>query len=107
VARISLEPAVTCERAGCRFGRGGGDHSNIHRIPAPRLMAIDARSTSAKVKRARFAFTVTPSLSVFAPGPATGLSCVEVDPRSLALRLHLAMDLPWTAIERRAIQPTL
>ena len=36
-----------------------------------------------------------------APGPAAGRSCIIADPRSLALRLHLAMDLPWTAMERR------
>lgn len=56
-ARISSEPAVTCERAGFRFGRRGDGQSNHHRIPAPRLMAIVARSVSAVVKRARFAFT--------------------------------------------------
>jgi hypothetical protein len=63
-ARISSEPAVACERAGCRFGRRGDGHSNHHRIPAPRLMAMVARSMSAVVKRARFAFTKTPSSAV-------------------------------------------
>ena len=29
-----------------------------HRIPAPTVRAIDARSISAQVKRARFAFTI-------------------------------------------------
>ena len=100
-ARISSEPAVACERAGCRFGRRDIGHSNHHRIPAPRLMAIVARSMSADVKRARFAFTKisfkcgTAHL-VRRPG---GLASA-FDPRSLALRLHLTMDLPWTAIER-------
>ena len=31
----------------------------------------------------------------------------SIDPRSLALRLHLAMDLPWTVTERRTTSSTL
>jgi hypothetical protein len=47
-----------------------------HRIPAPTVRAIDARSISAQVKRARFAFTIGfPFQRVrFALGPAAGRS---------------------------------
>jgi hypothetical protein len=60
---------VTRERAARRFSRRGGHHghhniSAYHRMPAPRLMAITARRASAVVKRARFAFTMTPSCAV-------------------------------------------
>ena len=35
-------------------------HGQFHRMPAPRLSAIVARSAMAVVKRARFAFTLFP-----------------------------------------------
>src|SRR5437764_10918524 len=35
-------------------------HGQPHRTPAPRLRAINARNATAEVKRARFAFTISP-----------------------------------------------
>jgi hypothetical protein len=72
--RAGSTPAVTglddqgraCERHQCQDDPDGlsledslhGHQS--HRIPAPTVRAIDARSISAQVKRARFAFTDIP-----------------------------------------------
>ena len=105
--RAGSTPAVTglddqgraCERHQCQDDPDGlsledslhGHQS--HRIPAPTVRAIDARSISAQVKRARFAFTVVP----FQKGlvrPWIGGRAVSV--RSLALRPRLAAGLPWT-----------
>jgi hypothetical protein len=50
-------------------------HGTYQRIQAPADRAIAARSETAQVKRARFAFTLTPSESVACPAtPATGRS---------------------------------
>src|SRR5215210_4555262 len=56
------EPAMPRDGAG--FRRCGPDGHQSHLIPAPRLKAMEARSMTAVVKRARFAFTMTPLLSV-------------------------------------------
>ena len=42
-------------------GRDVCRHGQFHRIPAPTVRAMLARSVSAQVKRARFAFTCSPS----------------------------------------------
>ena len=69
---LESEPAVAgldhqsgaCERHECKDDSDGlsledGLHGyQSHRIPAPTVRAIDARSMSAQVKRARFAFTI-------------------------------------------------
>ena len=53
-----------CEHQECKdapdgLGPEDGLHGyQSHRIPAPTVRAIDARSISAQVKRARFAFTI-------------------------------------------------
>jgi hypothetical protein len=90
-----------CERHQCQDDPDGlsledslhGHQS--HRIPAPTVRAIDARSISAQVKRARFAFTVVP-LPTGLVRPCIGGRAVSV--RSLALRPRLAAGLPWTIV---------
>src|SRR3990172_10196998 len=73
-----------------------------HRIPAPTVRAMLAMSSRAQVKRARFAFTMSPSFE----GPvalwsATGLS----QKRSLALRPRLATGLPWAILRTEGLLP--
>jgi hypothetical protein len=69
-------------------------------------MAIVARSDTAKVKRARFAFTgtylVVVRLSIITGGRAVSRG------RSLALRRRLTTGLPWTmAIEWNDLRSVL
>jgi hypothetical protein len=101
---VTSEPAVSRERSshrpqaigGARIREAVSSHRGYQRIPAPRLRAIDARSVTARVKRARFAFTIAllEMNSTAAPDRQPGGLALRA--RSLALRPRLATGLPWT-----------
>jgi hypothetical protein len=85
-------------------GRTDDGSNDYQRQPAASVMAIDARSAMARVKRARFAFTISVphrngcEASIRQPG---GLE--PGGRRSLALRPRLTTGLPWTDGERGTV----
>src|SRR5260221_13735566 len=90
-----------CVRAGVDgCGHEHGVHDYDHLTPAPSVSAIVARSDNARVKRARIAFTTPPHM-VGLVSMTSGNRAVFRG-RSLALRRHLAMGLPWTVGSRGA-----
>ena len=75
-------------------------HGYDHRIPAPTVRAMALSSMMARVKRARFAFTGSPSQEWDTARFELGGRAVSRAGRSLALRPRLATGLPWTISER-------
>jgi hypothetical protein len=72
-------------------------HRQDHLTPAPRLMAIDARSVNATVKRARFALTSTTScyecrISASAAGRSGCLSAAQIPGFASPSRDGFALD---------------
>ncbi len=94
-------------QAGRRTGRGcvvrirrgtdGREARQCHFRPAASVRAMVARSDTAMVKRARFAFTTLP-LWLCIPSDGHRQPGGLPDGRSLALRPRLATGLPWTEV---------
>jgi hypothetical protein len=111
-APISSEPAMAREGADLRSGRAGVGvesgpdhrcHGQNHRTPAPRLMAIDARSASAVAKRARFAFTFVPSCGLHHRSGDRAVSLVRVEIPGFASPSHggFALDRSQARVGHR------